>query len=63
MAEVKAKVEEFADLIGVIIGAIMGYTGGFLGLVAGAAGGYFIAREFKKRGGGSSSPQPKYKQV
>jgi len=65
MSEVKAKVIEFGDLIGVLIGAVMGYAGGFIGLIAGGTGGYFVAKELLKgkRHSSSSSPQPKYKRV
>ena len=64
MSEVKEKIIEFGDLIGVLIGAVMGYTGGFLGLIAGGAGGYFVAKEILKgKGHSSSSTQPKYRRV
>jgi len=65
MSEVKEKIVEFGDLIGVLIGAVMGYTGGFLGLIAGGAGGYFVAKEILKGKGhsSSSSTQPKYRRV
>ena len=64
MSEIKTKVIELADLIGALIGAVMGYSGGFLGLIAGGAGGYFVTKKIlEKPHSSSSSPQPKYRKV
>jgi len=54
------KVMEFADLIGIAVGAGLGYVGGPIGAIAGAIGGYFASKEVVKRTGHSSRIVAKY---
>jgi len=60
--EVKRVIVEFGDIIGVGVGAVLGWTGGIIGAVAGSAGGYFIAKQLAKKPH-SHSPQAKYQRA
>lgn len=65
MAEYAKKALEFADLIGIAVGAGLGYLGGPIGAVSGAAGGYFVAKELSKKTSAphTHSPQANYQQT
>jgi hypothetical protein len=60
MAEVKKTVIEFGDLIGIGLGATLGYLGGLIGAVTGAAGGYFVAKQLAGKTTFGHSPPAKY---
>ena len=60
MAEVKKTVIEFGDLIGIGVGAVLGYVGGVVGAVTGAAGGYFVAKQLTGKKTFGHSPPAKY---
>jgi uncharacterized protein YneF (UPF0154 family) len=63
LPEVKKTVIEFGDLIGIGVGAILGYTGGIIGAVAGAAGGYFVAKQLTGKKTFGHSPPAKYQML
>jgi uncharacterized membrane protein len=63
MAEVKKTVIEFGDLIGIGVGAVLGYVGGIVGAVTGAAGGYFVAKQLTGKKTFGHSPPAKYQQL
>jgi uncharacterized protein YneF (UPF0154 family) len=63
MAEVKKTVIEFGDLIGVILGGILGFQGGIIGALTGSAGGYFVARQLTGKKTFGHSPPAKYQML
>jgi hypothetical protein len=60
LPEVKKTVIEFGDLIGVILGGILGYQGGVIGALTGSAGGYFVAKQLTGKKTFGHSPPAKY---
>ena len=58
--EVKETVIEFGDLIGIAVGAGLGYIGGPIGAVVGAFAGYSATKRLLK---GHSSKEGKYHRV
>ncbi len=63
MAEVKKAVVEFSDLIGIAVGAGLGYIGGLAGAIAGAAGGYFVAKQLAGKKTFGHSAKAKYQSL
>jgi hypothetical protein len=58
--EVKKTIIEFGDLIGIGVGAGLGYIGGLIGAIAGSAGGYFVAKQLAGKTTFSHSSPAKY---
>jgi uncharacterized protein YneF (UPF0154 family) len=63
LPEVKKTVIEFGDLIGIGVGAVLGYVGGIIGAVTGAAGGYFVAKQLTGKKTFGHSPPAKYQML
>lgn len=61
--EVKKAAVEFGDLIGIAVGAGLGWIGGPVGAVVGAFAGYTVAKRVLKEHHSSSSPSGKYHRV